>query len=137
MHNFMAVAIVARFILSTVYCRGAIASAPGAETNNLGQADATFLHTDEDELLAAIVSARISDPDQVTGVLDELRVESTGVATTAIRDFGGSLDFIRIFLYKKQLNHFHTVLLYNRGTEPQIILFYHPGEVQVPQVPRM
>ena len=59
------------------------------------------------------------------------------VATTAIRDFGGSLDFIRIFLYKKQLNHFHTVLLYNRGTEPQIILFYHPGEVQVPQVPRM
>ena len=74
----MAVAIVARFILLTVYCRGAIASAPGAETNNLGQADATFLHTDEDELLAAIVSARISEPDRVTGVLNELRVESTG-----------------------------------------------------------
>ena len=78
MHSFMAVAIVARFILLTVYCRGAIASAPGAETNNLGQADATFLHTDEDELLAAIVSARISEPDRVTGVLNELRVESTG-----------------------------------------------------------
>ena len=80
MHSFMAVAIVARFILSTVYCRGAIASAPGAETNNLGQADATFLHTesDEDELLAAIMSARISEPDRVTGVLNELRVESTG-----------------------------------------------------------
>jgi hypothetical protein len=52
--------------------------APGAETNNLGQADATFLHTDEDELeLAAIVSARISEPDRMTGVLNELRVEST------------------------------------------------------------
>ena len=74
----MAVAIVARFILLTVYCRGAIASAPGAETNNLGQADATFLHTDEDELLDAIVSARISEPDRVTAVLNELRVESTG-----------------------------------------------------------
>ena len=55
------------------------------------------------------------------------------VASTTIRAAGGSLDFIRIFLYKKQPNHFHTVLLYNRGTEPQIILFYHPGEVQVPQ----
>ena len=59
------------------------------------------------------------------------------VATTAIRGSGGSLDFIWIFLYKKQPNHFYTVLLYNRGTEPQIILFYRPGEVQVPQVPRM
>ena len=78
MHSFMAVAFVARFILFTVYCRGAIASAPGAETNNLGQADATFLHTDEDELLDAIVSARISEPDRVTAVLNELRVESTG-----------------------------------------------------------
>ena len=78
MRSFMAVAIVARFILLTVYCRGAIASAPGAETNNLGQADATFLHTDEDELLDAIVSARISEPDRVTAVLNELRVESTG-----------------------------------------------------------
>ena len=56
---------------------------------------------------------------------------------TAIRGSGGSLDFIEIFQYKKQPNHFHTVLLYNRGTEPQIILFYHPGEVQVPQVPRI
>ena len=59
------------------------------------------------------------------------------MATTAIRGSGGSLDFIWIFLYKKQPNHFHTVLLYNIGTEPQIILFYHLGEVQVPQVPRM
>jgi hypothetical protein len=59
------------------------------------------------------------------------------VASTAIRAAGGSLDFIRIFLYKKQPNHFHTVLLYNKGTEPQIILFYHSGEVQVPHVPRM
>jgi hypothetical protein len=34
--------------------------------------------TDLDELLAAIVSARISEPDRVAGVLNELRVESTG-----------------------------------------------------------
>ena len=80
MHSFMAVAIVARIILFTVHSRGTIAAtAPGAETiNNLGHADATFLHTDEDELLAAIVGARISEPDRVTGVLNELRVESTG-----------------------------------------------------------
>ena len=79
MHSFMAVAIVARFILLTVYCRGAIASAPGAETKNLGHADATFLHTEhEDELLAAFVSAHISEPDWVTRVLNKLRVESTG-----------------------------------------------------------
>ena len=80
MHSFMAVAVVARFILLTVHSRGTIAAAaPGAETiNNLGHADATFLHTDEDELLAAIVSARISEPDRVAGVLSELRVESTG-----------------------------------------------------------
>ena len=68
MHSFMAVAIVARFILLTVHSRGVIASAPGAETKILGHAvDATFLHTDEDKLLAAIVSARISEPDRVTG----------------------------------------------------------------------
>jgi hypothetical protein len=79
MHSFMAVAIVARFILLTVHSRGAIAAAaPGAETKNLGHTDATSLHTDEDKLLAAIVSARISEPDRVTGVLSELRVESTG-----------------------------------------------------------
>ena len=80
MHSFMAVAVVARFILLTLHSRGTIAAAaPGAETvNNLEHADATFLHTDEDELLAAIVSARISEPDRVAGVLSELRVESTG-----------------------------------------------------------
>ena len=68
---------------------------------------------------------------------DMLHFEGVWVASTAIRGSGGSLDFIRIFQYKKQPNHFHTVLLYNRGAEPQTILFYHPGEVQVPQVPRM
>jgi hypothetical protein len=81
MHSFMAsVAVVARFILLTVHSRGTIAAAaPGAETiNNLGHADVTFLHTDEDELLAAIVSARISEPDRVAGALSELRVGSTG-----------------------------------------------------------
>ena len=49
----------------------------------------------------------------------------------------GHLAFIGKFLYKIQPNQFHTVLLYNRGTEPQTILFYHRDEVQVPQVPRM
>ena len=80
MHSFMAAAVVARFTLLTVHSRGAIAAAPGAEANKyLGHADSTFLvHTDEDKLLAAIVSARISEPDRVTGVLNELRVESTG-----------------------------------------------------------
>ena len=34
--------------------------------------------TDEDELLAAIVGARISEPERVTRVLNELRLESTG-----------------------------------------------------------
>jgi hypothetical protein len=33
---------------------------------------------DEDELLAVIVSARISEPDQVAGVLNEPTVESAG-----------------------------------------------------------
>ena len=33
----------------------------------------------------------------------------------------------RIFLYKIQPNQFHTVLLYNRGTEPHTILCGHPG----------
>ena len=37
-----------------------------------------YHQTEKDELLAAIVSARISEPDRVTGVLNELRVESTG-----------------------------------------------------------
>ena len=81
MHSFMAVAVVARFILLTVHSRGAIAAAaPGTETiNTLGHADATFLHTDEDErLLAAIVGAHIFEPDRVAGVLNELRIESTG-----------------------------------------------------------
>ena len=34
--------------------------------------------TGEDELLAAIVGARISEPERVTGVLNALRLESTG-----------------------------------------------------------
>ena len=37
-----------------------------------------YHQTEKDELLAAIVSARISEPDRVAGVLNELRVESTG-----------------------------------------------------------
>jgi hypothetical protein len=78
MHSFMTVAIVARFILLTIHSSGAITSTPGAETNNLGHADATFLHTDKDELLAAIVSACISEPDRVTAVLSELKIDSTG-----------------------------------------------------------
>jgi hypothetical protein len=49
----------------------------------------------------------------------------------------GSLAFIRKILYKIQPNLFHTFVLYNRGTEPQTILFYYRDEVQVPYVPRM
>ena len=63
--------------------------------------------------------------------------ERAWVASSAIQAAGGSLDFIGKFLYKIQPNQFHTILLYNRCSEPQIILFYHPGEVQVPQVARM
>jgi hypothetical protein len=89
----MPVAIMARFILFMVHPGGH--SSAGVEANNL-HADATFRkldlaheathlprpgrspQVDENELLAAIVSARISEPDRVAGVLSELRVESTG-----------------------------------------------------------
>jgi hypothetical protein len=59
------------------------------------------------------------------------------VNTSGIQPTMGHLAFIRKILYKILPNQFHTVLLYNRGTEPRTILFYHPDEVQVPQVPRM
>ena len=59
------------------------------------------------------------------------------VNSTRIQPTMGHLAFIKESLYKIQPNQFHTVLLYNRGTEPQTILFYHTDEVQVPQVPRM
>jgi hypothetical protein len=91
MHSL--IAIVARCILLSTYLEDIGASAGVIEANNL-PADATFResnsaaadlpqagqnwHTDEDELLAELVSARISEPEQVTGVLNELRVESTG-----------------------------------------------------------
>ena len=94
MHSFIAVAIIARSIL---FLPGAGASG-GVETIHLRGADATFRgstiktkaasdlprparknpQTEKDELMAAIVSARISEPDRVAGVLNELRVESTG-----------------------------------------------------------
>ncbi len=88
MHNFIAVACVA---VSIMLLPGANASA-GVAANSL-LADATFRGPslaapdlpqarttstkNEDELLAAFVSAHISEPDRVTGVLNELRVEST------------------------------------------------------------
>jgi hypothetical protein len=95
MQSFIAVAIVARSIL--LLSSGAYASAGVVEGHNL-LADATFAtfrgpkfaapdlpgaeqepQTDrKNELLDAIVSARISDPDRLAGVLNELRVESTG-----------------------------------------------------------
>ena len=59
------------------------------------------------------------------------------VPSTRIQPTMGHLAFIRKILYKIQPNQFHTVLLYNRGTEPHTILFYHLDEVQVPQVPRI
>jgi hypothetical protein len=91
MHNFICVAYVA---VSIMLLPGANASAGIAATNlladatfrgpnlaapDLPQARTTSTKTDhEDELLAAIVSAHISEPDRVTGVLTELRVESIG-----------------------------------------------------------
>ena len=49
------------------------------------------------------------------------------VPSTRIQPTMGHLAFIRKFLYKIQPNQFHTVLLYNRGTEPHTILCGHPG----------
>ena len=85
-------AIVARCILLCTYLEDIGASAEVIEANNL-PAGATFREsnlaaadlpqagqnrqTDEDELLAGIVSARISEPDLVARVLNELRIEST------------------------------------------------------------
>ena len=91
MHSFITVAmIVASW--SILLSSGVNASAR-VEIDNL-RIDATFREsnlaapdlpragqnpqTEKDELLAAIVSARISEPDRVAGVLSELRVESTG-----------------------------------------------------------
>ena len=94
MHSFIALAIVALSILMSP--RGANASA-GVEANNLF-ADATSMtfrgsnlaapdvlprprqnpQAEKDELLTAIVSARISEPGRVAGLLSELRVQSIG-----------------------------------------------------------
>ena len=95
MHGFIAMCI-----LLSVHLEGTGASAGTIEANNVHHADATFrepnlaspdlapaqlagqsqesLRIDEDELLAAIVSACISEPDRIARVLRELRVESTG-----------------------------------------------------------
>jgi hypothetical protein len=42
--------------------------------------------------------------------------------TLAYHSWRRKQGLYEIFLYKIQPNHFHTVLLYNRGTEPQVIL---------------
>jgi hypothetical protein len=92
--------LIAICILTSVHLEGTGASAGTTEANSVHHADATFrepnlaapdlvlaqvagqsqesLRIDEDELLAAIVSAHISEPDRVAGVLKELRLESTG-----------------------------------------------------------
>jgi hypothetical protein len=49
-----------------------------ATPRDLPRAGEQPARTDEVELLAAIVSAHISEPDRVTRVLNELRLESTG-----------------------------------------------------------
>ena len=49
-----------------------------APLHNLPGAGEKPALTDEDELLGAIVSARIFEPERVAGLLNELRVESTG-----------------------------------------------------------
>ena len=95
MHSFKAVAIVVRSILLS---SGANASAGAVEANNLF-ADTTSMtfragsnlaapdvlprprqnpQAEKDELRTAIVSARISEPDRVAGLLSELRVQSIG-----------------------------------------------------------
>jgi hypothetical protein len=95
MNSFIAVAIAAasmQFILLSAANASAGVVDP-VDTNSL-RADSIFREsnvvaadlpqpgqnpqTEKDELLAAIVSARISEPDRVAGVLNELRVESTG-----------------------------------------------------------
>ena len=53
-------------------------------------------------------------------------VRSAPVYRWAAQD-GPRKGLYRIFLYKIQPNQFHTVLLYNRGTEPHTILCGHPG----------
>ena len=95
MRSFIAVAMVARSILLFTYLALGGASTVPAEANNLPSTDSIFREPnvaardvltraeqnsqiEKDELLAAIVSARISEPDRVAGVLNELRVESTG-----------------------------------------------------------
>jgi len=90
MHSFIAVAIIARSILLSPGTDGVTASnnlRADTKVRELNLAMAQALpedgvgqnsQTDLDELLAAIVSARISEPDRVAGVLNELRVESTG-----------------------------------------------------------
>jgi len=92
--------LIAMCILLSVHPKGTGASAGTIEANSVRHADATFrepnlaapdlvpaqvagqsqesLRIDEDELLAAIMSARISEPERVTRVLNELRLESTG-----------------------------------------------------------
>jgi hypothetical protein len=90
----VAIAIVARSILHCTYLEDIGAFAGVIEANNQLPADRTYFResnlatadlpqgqnrqTDEDELLAGIVNALISEPDRVAGVLNELRVESTG-----------------------------------------------------------
>ena len=88
MHSVIAVAMVARSILFiSTYLEMGGASTSTAEANNL-HTGSIFREpnvvardlsrggqnpqTDEDKLLAAIVSAHISEPDQVAGVLNEL-----------------------------------------------------------------
>jgi hypothetical protein len=88
--------LIAICILTSVHLEGTGASAGTTEANSVHHADATFrepnlaapdlvlaqvagqsqesLRIDEDELLAAIVSAHISEPDRVAGVLKELRL---------------------------------------------------------------
>ena len=56
------------------------AGAPARELPRAGERPA---RTDEVELLAAIVGARISEPERVTTVLDELRLESTSRPATS------------------------------------------------------
>jgi hypothetical protein len=93
MHSSIAVAMFAAWSIGLLSPGAMNASAEVKTNNNLRAEHVIFRgsnlaapdlpragqnpQTEKGELLAAIVSARISDPDRVAGVLNDLRVEST------------------------------------------------------------
>jgi hypothetical protein len=83
---------------------------------------------------AGVKELDVSEPRYLTDVKD-VRIQGLGFAELEETWFSPSVPLGRpgwrrkglygIFLYKIQPNQFYTVLLYNRGTEPQTILDGH------------